>query len=248
MERPLKCIVIDDEPLACELIKGYVERTSGLTLSGVYESAADAVKTVMSEEIDLVFLDINMPLLNGIEFAQVIPKRTRIVYVTAYDSYALDGFRANALDYLLKPVSYAEFLNAAGKAMEWFSMRESYEIGKERPSPGEGTLTIRADHRLVQIKTDAILYIEVRKDRLIFYRNTGETLSAVMSMRDIEELLPPSRFMRVHRSFIVNLRNVEVVERNRIVFGNIYIPISDSKREEFMRRVGASGQKGERNS
>ncbi|MDE6028617.1 MAG: LytTR family DNA-binding domain-containing protein [Muribaculaceae bacterium] len=236
MERILSCVVIDDEPLACELLKNYVERTSGLRLDGCYESAADAVKHVMAGDVDLVFLDINMPLLNGIEFGKMIPRSTRIIYVTAYDSYAIEGFRTNALDYLLKPVSYAEFLKAVGKALEWFSMRESYE--REQAATSSDTITVKADYRLVQMKTDTILYIEVRKDRLIFFRTAGENISSVMSMRDIEELLPASKFMRVHRSFIVNLKNVEVVERNRIVFGNTYIPISDARREEFLRRVG----------
>ncbi|MBD5189884.1 MAG: response regulator transcription factor [Bacteroidales bacterium] len=241
MERLLNCIVIDDEPLARELLKSYVERTAGLRLDGCFESAAEAVKPVMSGEVDLVFLDINMPLLNGIEFGKMIPRRTRIIYITAYDTYALEGFRTNALDYLLKPVSYGEFLKAIGKALEWFSMREVYEMSQEKVSAPH-TLTVKADHRLVQMKTDSILYIEVRKDRLIFFRNEGEDVSAVMSMRDIEALLPSSNFMRVHRSFIVNLHNVEVVERNRIIFGKSYIPISDSRRDEFLRRVGVSGR------
>ncbi|MDE6682218.1 MAG: LytTR family DNA-binding domain-containing protein [Muribaculaceae bacterium] len=241
MERLLSCIVIDDEPLARELLKNYVERTAGLRLDGCFESSADAVKMVMSGEVDLVLLDINMPLLNGIEFGKMIPRSTRIIYITAYDTYALEGFRANALDYLLKPVSYGEFLKAIGKALEWFAMKESYEKSQV-PAPASDTITIKADYRLVQMKTDTILYIEVRKDRLIFFRTEGENISSVMSMRDIEEILPASKFMRVHRSFIVNLRNVEVVERNRIVFGKAYIPISDSRREEFLRRVGVGGR------
>ena len=116
-------------------------------------------------------------------------------------------------------------------------MRESYDREQAAASSSD-TITVKADYRLVQMKTDTILYIEVRKDRVIFFRTAGENISSVMSMRDVEELLPPSKFMRVHRSFIVNLRNVEVVERNRIVFGNTYVPISDSRREEFLRRVG----------
>ena len=237
MERTLSCIIIDDEPLARELLKNYVERTEGLELHGCYASAAEAVKRVMTGETDLVLLDINMPLLNGIEFGRMIPRCTRIIYVSAYDNYALEGFKANALDYLLKPVSYGEFLKAVGKAMEWFAMRDCYERSQEMTRPSD-YFTIKADYRLVQLKTDSILYIEVRKDRLIFFRKSGENVSTVMSMRDIEEILPASKFMRVHRSFIVNLENVEVVERNRIVFGNTYVPISDSKKEEFLKRVG----------
>ncbi|MDE6836097.1 MAG: LytTR family DNA-binding domain-containing protein [Muribaculaceae bacterium] len=239
MNRSLKCVVIDDEPLARELIRSYVERTPNLELAGSFESASEAVKTVMTGDIDLIFLDIKMPLLNGVEFAAMIPRSIRVIYVTAYDSYALDAFRTNALDYLLKPVSYAEFMKAVGKAIEWFMMKDTYEASMGPALSGD-TITVKADNRLIQMKTDTIKYVEVRKDHLLFFRTTGETVSSVMSMRDIEEVLPPSRFMRVHRSFIVNLSNVEVVERNRIVFGKTYIPISESKRDEFLKRMGAS--------
>lgn len=229
--RPLGCIVIDDEPLARELIKTYIERTPGLRLDGCYQSAAEAVKQVLSGEVDLVFLDINMPMLDGIEFGRLIPERTRIIYVTAYDRYAIEGFRVNALDYLLKPVSYTEFLKAAGRGIEWFAMREASS------NPQDRTVTVKTEGRLVQMKVSTILYIEVRKDRIIFFRKDGDDITSLMSMKEIEEILPASLFMRVHRSFIVNLDNVEVVERNRIIFGRTYIPVSDSRRDEFLSRL-----------
>lgn len=258
MDRKIKCIIIDDEPLARELIKSYVNKTPALSLEGSFESGADAIKSVMSGEIDLVFLDINMPMLNGIEFARVIPQRTRIIYITAYEQYALQGFRVNALDYLLKPVNFAEFTRAVGKAIEWMAMRDSYESistslqgesgqrnysgVKTRDDSGNVTrnrdefLTVKADSRLIQMRTDSILYIEVQNDRVIFCRKDAAPISSLISMKDIEELLPSDRFMRVHRSFIVNLDNIEVVERNRIVFGRNYIPIADSRRDEFFSR------------
>lgn len=235
MDRKLRCIIIDDEPLARELIKGYVEKTPVLNLTGSFESAADSIKTVMEGEIDLVFLDINMPMLNGIDFAGIIPSRTRIIYITAYESYALQGFRVNALDYLLKPVSYGEFMKSVGKAIEWFSMKHA-TLTNQNISPA--LITVKADHRLIQMKLDSIRYVEVQKDRVIFNRVDGNPVSSLMSMREIEELLPADRFMRVHRSFIVNLNHVEIVERGRIVFDRTYIPISDNKRDEFLSRLG----------
>lgn len=236
MDNSLSSIIIDDEPLARELLKSYVEKTPALKLCGSFESAADAVKTVIEGNTDIIFLDINMPMLNGIEFARIVPKHTRIIYVTAYEQYALQGFKVNALDYLLKPVSYAEFMRAVGKAIEWFTLCES---GKNAATakPHSGMLTVKADYRLVQMQTDTIKYIEVQKDRVIFYRSEGEPVSSLMSMRELEELLPEEIFMRVHRSFIVNLRKVEIVERGRIVFGKTYIPVSDSRREEFLSRL-----------
>lgn len=234
MDRKIKCIIIDDEPLARELIKSYVEKTPTLQLEGCYESGAEAIKSVMTGDIDLVFLDINMPMLNGIEFARVIPQRTRIIYITAYEQYALQGFRVNALDYLLKPVNFAEFTRAISKAVKWVAMRDSFENTSSRTN--DDFLTIKADSRLIQMRTDSILYVEVQNDRVVFYRKDSEPVSSLISMKEIEELLPADRFMRVHRSFIVNLSNIEIVERNRIVFGKTYIPIADSRRDDFFSR------------
>lgn len=238
MDKPLRCIIIDDEPLARELLKCYVEKTHDLQLMGSYESAVDSVKTVVSGEIDLIFLDINMPTLNGIEFASIIPEDTSIIYVTAYEQYALQGFKVNALDYLLKPVSYPEFMKSVGKALMWHAMRNAYQsMATTGNYSARDLLTVKADYRLVQMKIDSIRYVEVQKDRVIFYRTQGEPISSLMSMKELEEQLPSDRFMRVHRSYIVNLRHVEVVERSRIIFGKTYIPISDAKKEEFLSRL-----------
>lgn len=237
MSRKIRCVIIDDEPLARELIKNYVEKTPALCLEGCFESGAEAIKTVMSGEIDLVFLDINMPMINGIEFAEVIPQRTRIIYITAYEKYALQGYKVNALDYLLKPVSYAEFMKTVVKAIEWVAMKDSYEASTSTPpSTSSDLLTVKADSRLIQIRIDSINYVEVQNDRVVLNRKDAQPITALMSMKEIEELLPADKFMRIHRSFIVNLSNIEIVERNRIVFGKTYIPIADSRREEFFAR------------
>ncbi len=235
--REIKCVIIDDEPLARELIKSYAEKTPVLKVEGCFESGADAIKTVMSGDIDIIFLDINMPMLNGIEFAQVIPQRSRIIYITAYEQYALQGYKVNALDYLLKPVSYAEFMKAVGKAVEWVAMRDSYEASTTAPtSPTSDLLTVKTDSRLIQMHTYSINYVEVQNDRIVINRKDAAPITALMSMKEIEEVLPTDKFMRIHRSFIVNLANIEIVERNRIVFGKTYIPIADSRREEFFAR------------
>ena len=240
MDRQLRCIVIDDEPLARELIKTYIEKTSSLTLLGCFESAADAVKIVMEGTVDIVFLDINMPMLNGIDFAALIPSSTRIVFVTAYDSYALQGFKVNALDYLLKPVSYSDFLKSVSRAIEWKSMSDAYSSvamsHSEKSAPR--MITIKVKNQLVQMRLDTIEYVEARNDRVIVFRKESEPLSSLMTLKEIEDLLPADTFMRVHRSFIVNIPRVEIVERNRIVFGKTYVPISENKREEFLSRLG----------
>lgn len=238
MDTTLKCIIIDDEPLARELLKAYVDKTPSLSLIGSFESAAEAVKTVMDGDADVIFLDINMPMLNGIDFAAIVPSTTRIIFVTAYDSYAVQGFKVNALDYLLKPVSYPDFLKSIGRALEWKSMSEAYSAKRKQDNATPRMITIKVRNQLMQIRLDSIEYVEARNDRVIVFRKNAEPLSSLTTLREIEELLPTDTFMRVHRSFIVNVPLVEIVERNRIVFGKTYVPISDNKREEFLARLG----------
>ena len=238
MDTTLKCIIIDDEPLARELLKAYVDKTPSLSLIGSFESAAEAVKTVMDGDADVIFLDINMPMLNGIDFAAIVPSTTRIIFVTAYDSYAVQGFKVNALDYLLKPVSYTDFMKSIGRALEWKSMSEAYSAKRKQDNATPRMITIKVRNQLMQIRLDSIEYVEARNDRVIVFRKNAEPLSSLTTLREIEELLPTDTFMRVHRSFIVNVPLVEIVERNRIVFGKTYVPISDNKREEFLARLG----------
>lgn len=245
MSVELKCVVIDDEPLACELINGYVMRTPGLKLAGAFGSASSALSHIMAGQYDIVFLDINMPGLNGIEFGKMIPDSTRIIYITAYDKYAIEGYKVNALDYLLKPVSYEEFMRAVSKAFEWKRLRMAYYSGTDSNTVSDvcsDTIMVKSDYRLVQITLADIQYVEVKGDKVIFYREGLPELSTQMSLKEIEDILSPGRFMKVHRSYIVNLDKVKLVERSRIVFGKIYIPVSDTHKEEFMRRLNVASK------
>lgn len=229
----LRCCVIDDEPLAAELIAGYIRRTEFMELAGVFTSAQQAIKTVLQERVDLVFLDIQMPQLNGVEFANLLPSDCKVVFTTAFDSYAVDGFRVNALDYLLKPVSYEEFMRAANRALQT-GCRQRAAV------PGRDHIIVKSDYKLVQIALDDILYVEGVKDYVKIYTD-GNTRSVLtlMNIKSLEAELPASKFMRVHRSFIVNLSKIKVIERNRIVFGNTYIPVSDSYKQAFSDYVAS---------
>lgn len=238
MEKTLNCIVIDDEPLARELLKAYIDKTPSLTLVGCFESAAEAIKIVMDGVADIIFLDINMPMLNGIDFAALIPSSSRIIFVTAYDQYAVQGFKVNALDYLLKPVSYSDFLKSVSRAIEWKSMSEAFTAATHNETSAPRMITLKVKNQLVQMRLDSIEYVEARNDRVIVFRKDCEPLPSLMTLKEIEDLLPTDTFMRVHRSFIVNIPLVEIVERNRIVFGKTYVPISENKREEFLSRLG----------
>lgn len=235
----LRCCVIDDEPLASGLIRSYIEKTPFLEIAGEFSSPRDAVSTILNNDIDIVFLDIQMPQLNGIEFARIIPADTRIIFTTAYSDYAVEGFRVNALDYLLKPISYEEFLAAARRALAWYEMKHQSDSSKlqTQASPTEKTgeyIIVRSEYKLVQVRIADILYIEGLKDYVkIYVEGSEKSIMTLLSMKALEQTLPSDTFMRVHRSYIVNLSKIKVIERNRIIFGRTQIPVSESYKDTF---------------
>lgn len=225
----LKCAIVDDEPLALDLLESYVKKTPFLELQGKYFSAVQAMKELADQTVDLLFLDIQMPELNGLEFSKMVPADTRIVFTTAFEQYAIDGYKVNALDYLLKPISYVDFLQAANKAVQWFERLQSPREQEEIQS-----IFVKSDYKLVQIELKNILYVEGLKDYIkIYEENSPKPILSLMSMKAMEELLPSSRFMRVHRSYIVQKDKIRIIDRGRIVFGKTYIPISDSYKQLF---------------
>lgn len=225
-------MVVDDEPLAKDLIEGYVRQTPFLELAGGYTHAVEALDAMREHPADLLFLDIQMPRLNGLELSKLVGGGTKIVFTTAFEQYALEGFRVDAVDYLLKPVSYAEFLRASDKALRLFELERRPARPPAEPERPR-SMVVKSDYKTVQIPLDDILYIEGVKDYVQIHTADGGRTMTLMSMKAVEEYLPASRFVRVHRSFIVNLDRVGTIERNRIVFGRAYIPISDSYKERF---------------
>ena len=222
----LRCAIVDDEPLAHSLLESYVNKTPFLELAGKYSSAVQAMKELPGNQIDLLFLDIQMPELNGLEFSKMVAPRTRIVFTTAFGQYAIDGYRVNALDYLLKPISYVDFLQAANKALQWFEL-------VQKPEEVD-SIFVKSDYKLVQVELKKILYIEGLKDYIkIYTEDAPKPILSLMSMKSMEELLPPARFMRVHRSFIVQKDKIRIIDRGRIVFDKTYIPVSDSYKQTF---------------
>ena len=222
----LRCAIVADEPLALSLLESYVHKTPFLELAGKYSSAVQAMKELPGNQIDLLFLDIQMPELNGLEFSKMVAPRTRIVFTTAFGQYAIDGYRVNALDYLLKPISYVDFLQAANKALQWFEL-------VQKPEEVD-SIFVKSDYKLVQVELKKILYIEGLKDYIkIYTEDAPKPILSLMSMKSMEELLPPARFMRVHRSFIVQKDKIRIIDRGRIVFDKTYIPVSDSYKQTF---------------
>lgn len=233
MNITLKCSVIDDEPLARELICSFVKKTPFLELENSYASASEAVRSIIDGKVDLVFLDIQMPELNGIEFAKIIPPECRIVFVTAFEQYAIEGFRHNAIDYLLKPVSYSEFLNAANRALVWAELNEKARLAAKKDDEPQ-FIIVKSEYKLIQIDISKITYIEGLKDYVkIYTEDSPNCILSLMNMKTIEQRLPADKFIRVHRSFIVQMSKINVIERNRIVFGKKYIPISDTYKKAF---------------
>lgn len=223
----LNYAIVDDEPLALSLLESYVDKTPFLRLAGKYSSAVQAMKELPGRHVDLLFLDIQMPELNGLEYSKMIDPATRIVFTTAFGQYAIDGYKVNALDYLLKPISYVDFLQAANKALQWFELLQ-------QPKEDIQSIFVKSDYKLVQIELSKILYVEGLKDYIkIYEEDVPKPILSLMSLKAMEELLPASRFIRVHRSYIVQKDKIRVIDRGRIVFGKNYIPIGDSYKQNF---------------
>ena len=226
----LSCAIIDDEPLAVELMESYVRKTPFLELQGSFGSGVAAFGMLRDRPVDLLFCDIQMPGLNGVEFSRMLPADTRVIFTTAFSRYAVEGFRVNAVDYLLKPISYADFLAAAQKALEWFELKRRAGA----PADDLRSIFVKTEYLLRQIELERILYIEGLKDYVkIHVEDEPHPVLSLMSLKSLEEQLPADRFIRVHRSYIVQPAKIRTIERNSIVFGRERIPISENYRQAF---------------
>ena len=226
----INCAIIDDEPLAAGLLKSYAERTPFLSLRGTYGSALEAMKELRDNPAQLLFLDIQMPELSGIEFAKILPQETKVIFTTAFQQYAVEGYKVSALDYLMKPISYEDFLRAANKALEWFSVSLKKDVYFR-----DRFMFVKSDYKLLRVSLDEILYIEGLKDYVRIYLTNGDRIMSLMNMKKLEDYLPRPEFLRTHRSYIVHMTKIQLVDRFRIVFGEQYIPISDSYKEDVQQ-------------
>jgi two-component system, LytTR family, response regulator LytT len=227
----LKTIAIDDEPLALRLVTDYVRKTPFLELVGSFDNPLDTIDFLSMHTADLIFVDIQMPDLTGIEFTRSLEDAPKIIFTTAYEKYALDGFKLNAIDYLLKPFSYEEFLKAAGKARKQTELEANVLPSIETNSQ---FLFLKSEYKIRRINFNDILYIEGLKDYIkVYIAGDNQPVMSLNSIKSLEQKLPEEKFMRVHRSFIVNLDKIDTIERSRIIFGKIYIPVSDQYKEKF---------------
>ncbi|MGZ3751607.1 MAG: LytR/AlgR family response regulator transcription factor [Mucilaginibacter sp.] len=242
----LNCIAVDDEPLALGLVSKFIEQTPFLNLVGKYSGALDALKAIHTEKIDLIFLDIQMPDLNGIELARVLDKgadKPRIIFTTAYNQFALEGYKVDALDYLLKPFNYEEFLRAAQKALNYAELLNKPAaqavVVNETERADDKYLFLKVEYQLVRIALDDILYIEGLKDYVkVHLKNVDKAVLSLTSLKALEEKLPSKRFMRIHRSFIVALDKITSMTKNSVQIGKMMITVGDQYKDAFSQFVG----------
>ncbi len=240
----LNCIAVDDEPLALGLVSSFIEQTPFLKMVGKFPSAVEALRAIHSQKIDVVFLDIQMPDLNGIELARVLDNsktnKPRIIFTTAYNQFALEGYRVDALDYLLKPFNYEEFLHAATKALSYAELLEKSNavlasaaaVAEERIE--DEYLFLKVEYQLVRLALNDILYIEGLKDYVkVWLQSAEKPILSLTSLKSLEEKLPSKKFMRVHRSFIVSLDKINSITRNALQIGKINITVGDQYKEAF---------------
>lgn len=235
----ISCVIVDDEPMALNLVESYVEKTPFLELKQKCSSAIEAMEFIKEQPVDLLFLDIQMPDLTGLEFSKMLPKETRVVFTTAFDQYALEGFKVEALDYLLKPFDYAEFLAAANKANHYFSLLRG--TPQNEVSEAKEFLFVKSEYKQLRIKLSDVLYFEGLKDYIkIWLKDNPKPILTLMSLKSLQEELPETQFLRVHRSFIVSLKNIEVIERSQIIINNQRITVSEQYKPAFLEFVNSN--------
>ena len=235
---PLNCIAVDDEPLALGYVCQHIEQTPFLRLVGRFTNAMEALQAVRQQPVDLLFLDIHMPELTGLELARLLERggggdpAPRVVFTTAFNQYALEGYKVDALDYLLKPFGYDEFVRVALKAQAYFDRTRPVVVAAAADTTS--TIVLKVEHQLVKQRLTDILYVEGLRDYVrVHRRNDPKPILSLSSLRALEERLPTELFMRVHRSFIVNLECIDAVARQSVQIGDVHIPVSVQYKEQF---------------
>jgi DNA-binding LytR/AlgR family response regulator len=231
----INCIVIDDEPLARKGIKEYIEELDFLHLVGEFDSPIKANTLLGTGDVQLIFLDIQMPKITGLDFFKTLKHPPPVIFTTAYPQYALEGFDLNALDYVVKPISFERFLKAANKAKEYYELRLKNQkiVGKEGSSDH---IFIKVDGRLIKILFENILFVEALQNYIAVHTKEKKYIS-YLTLQSLLEFLPPSDFVKTHKSFIVSINKVDSLEGNNLQIGQHHIPVSRSLKEEVMEKL-----------
>ena len=244
----IRCLVVDDEPLALDILTKYINQTPSLTLVAACTDALEALSLIQQGKIDLVFLDIQMPSLTGLQFLRVVNGKCKAILTTAYSEYAMEGYELDVIDYLLKPISFERFLKAVQKAGSRFQgnlnqvapLPDATVPAEVKPHIVETQpdfIFVKTEYKIIKLDLSSILYIEGLKDYVSIY-TSDERILTLQTMKKMEELLPSNRFARVHKSYIVSLEKINSIERQRIFIGKATIPIGESYYKEFIRHIG----------
>jgi DNA-binding LytR/AlgR family response regulator len=229
----MRCLIVDDEPLAQQVIEEFAGRVPFLTVVGKCNSAGEAAEILRSNDVDLIFLDIHMPRISGLDFISSIVNPPQFILVTAYSEYALQGFNVNATDYLMKPVPFDRFLKAVNKAYELFLLRSK---GAQDP-PAQQYMLVKSGYQTIKVILDTIQYIEGLKDYVKIYTEGKKAILSLLTMKGLVETLPQEKFIRVHKSFIVSTDRIKAISRNRVMIGEQWIPIGENYRDAFRKRM-----------
>lgn len=233
----MNCLAVDDEPLALNIVKDFCSKISFIKLVGTCTNAIQAVELIRENDINLLFLDIQMPHITGLEFIKTLETPPMVIFTTAYPEYALNGFDLNAVDYLVKPFSFERFIKAVQKAYDRFTIRKPVDQHvKEIEQPLQNYVMIKVEYSTVKVDLDKILYIEGLKDYVKIYAG-GRPLLTKITMKSLEEKLPSTNFMRVHKSFIISLSKIDLIENNRIKINDKYIPVGNQYRTDFFKLI-----------
>ena len=231
----LRCIAVDDEPLALELLEDNISKVPYLQLTASCSNAIEAIKVLQQQSVDLIFLDIQMPGLTGLQFIQSLSNRPMIILITAYEKYALEGFNLDVVDYLVKPVSFERFIKACNKAWELHQLKTMpKEIG-DKP----GYIFVNADYSMLKVVIDDIMWIEGLKDYIkIHLKSSSKPVITRMTMKAIEESLPANKFIRIHKSYIVAIAFITSLRKSSVMIGDNELPVSESYQESVMKLAG----------
>ncbi len=234
----IRCIIVDDEPLAAEILEAYVSKVSFLELVKTCADAFEAMECLKQAQVDLIFLDINMPDLSGIEFLNALPHKPAVIFTTAYADYAVEGFNLDAIDYLLKPISFERFMRAANKAENALQAGSKTPVVEQSANPPSSSehLFIKTEYKIVKVDLKDIWYVEGLKDYIKIVTPDGPLLT-LQSMKNMQEHLPDAQFMRVHKSYIIAIAHIESIERNKIKIQDKWIPIGTTYRDQFYKRI-----------
>jgi two-component system, LytTR family, response regulator len=231
----MKCIAVDDEPLALALLQDNISQVPTLELVATCSTAMEALAVLTKQEVDLIFLDIQMPGLTGLQLLQSLSVRPMVILITAYEKYALEGFNLDVIDYLVKPVPFERFLKACNKAIDFYKLKKN--VSSEN-NAWPDYFFVNAEYGLVKIVFSDIRLIEGLKDYLKIHLGDAKPLIIRMSMKSIEEKLPPGKFFRIHKSYIVSLSHITSIRRNSVYLGDLELPLSDLYKDDLMRKIG----------